>query len=96
MSGGIGFVLDADGTFSRARQRTRWSAWRRSPTPIDVAILRDLVERHAALTESGVARRLLADWDASLGRFVKVMPNDLRRVLAERAEQDEGLAVAGD
>ena len=32
----------------------------------------------------------------SLARFVKVMPNDLRRVLAERASSDEGLAVAGD
>jgi glutamate synthase (ferredoxin) len=37
-----------------------------------------------------VAERLLGDWDASLERFVKVMPDDYRRVLDEQA------ALAGE
>ncbi len=45
-------------------------------------------------TDSAVAERLLADWDAALGTFTKVMPNDYQRVLnaTARAER-EGLDV---
>ena len=47
--------------------------------------LRDLVAEHAARTGSPVARRLLAGWDAQVRRFLKVMPGDYKRALAERA-----------
>ena len=56
MSGGIGFVLDRDGDVQRALSTPRWSASRRSPTTIDVAILRDLVERHAAPHRAAASR----------------------------------------
>jgi glutamate synthase domain-containing protein 3 len=36
-----------------------------------------------------VAARLLADWPGSLPQFVKVMPVDYKRVLAERKQHDE-------
>ena len=41
-----------------------------------------------------MAARLLADWEAALARFGKVMPKDYKRVLAaaQRAERD-GLDV---
>ena len=45
---------------------------------------------HAERTGSAVAARLLGDWEASLERFVKVMPDDFRRVLDEQA------ALAGE
>ena len=37
-------------------------------------------------TDSPVAKGILADWDKELGHFVKVMPNDYRRVLDHQAE----------
>ena len=40
---------------------------------------------HAQRTGSAVAQRLLALWEASLASFVKVMPDDYRRVLDEQA-----------
>ena len=49
----------------------------------DAIELRALVAEHEQRTGSTVAARLLADWDVSLGRFVKVMPDDYRRVLDE-------------
>jgi len=60
----------------------------------DADFLRDLLGRHLAETGSAVAAGLLADWEPSAGRFVKVMPKDYKRVLAaaRRAEQD-GLDV---
>jgi glutamate synthase (NADPH/NADH) large chain len=42
-----------------------------------------LVLKHAELTGSTVAKNLLADWQKSIGRFVKVMPTDYKRVLME-------------
>jgi glutamate synthase domain-containing protein 3 len=93
MSGGVAYVLDDDHTFAK----------RCNPDLVDLdpveeadAIeLRELVREHASRTGSPVARQLLAGWDAVPRRFVKVMPRDYKRVLAERAEADaEATAVA--
>jgi len=54
----------------------------------DVELLRGMVEDHLRWTGSTVARRVLDEWDAILPRFVKVMPNDLKRVLQERQEAE--------
>jgi glutamate synthase domain-containing protein 3 len=43
--------------------------------------LRALVERHCELTGSQLATQLLSDWEATITRFVRVIPNDYRRVL---------------
>ncbi|HVV29058.1 MAG TPA: glutamate synthase large subunit, partial [Rhizomicrobium sp.] len=48
----------------------------------DAERLRILVERHLLHTGSELARRLLDDWDASVARFVKVMPLDYAKALA--------------
>ena len=47
--------------------------------------LRRLVERHREYTGSTVADGILADWDARHPEFVKVVPIDYKRALAERA-----------
>lgn len=58
----------------------------------DAERLRILVERHQLHTGSKLAGELLANWDAALGRFVKVMPRDyaaaLKRLEAERLEAE--------
>jgi glutamate synthase (NADPH) large chain len=54
----------------------------------DVALLRGMVERHLEWTESSLAERVLEDFEELLPRFVKVMPNDLKRVLEERQEAE--------
>jgi glutamate synthase (NADPH/NADH) len=59
--------------------------------PEDVAILKGLIEDHKKYTGSTPAANILADWDAALQRFKKIMPRDYRRVLEERkggAEED--------
>jgi glutamate synthase domain-containing protein 3 len=39
------------------------------------------------LTGSTVAQKILANWESSLGEFVKVMPKDYKRVLEQRKQQ---------
>ena len=58
----------------------------------DAERLRILVERHQLHTGSKLAGELLANWDAALTRFVKVMPRDyaaaLKRLEAKRLEAE--------
>jgi glutamate synthase (NADPH/NADH) large chain len=63
----------------------------------DAEILADLLERHAAETGSTVASAMLADLEAVIPAFVKVMPRDYAAVLRTRqAAVDEGLDPDGD
>jgi len=51
-----------------------------------------MVERHAELTGSALARRVLERWGDSAGRLVRVMPNDYRRMLdAQERMRAKGL-----
>ena len=58
----------------------------RPDKPEDEATIRRLLENHVQYTDSPVAKAILADWEKELGHFVKVMPNDYRRVLEHQAE----------
>jgi glutamate synthase domain-containing protein 3 len=92
MSGGIAYVLDVDGGFRR-RCNTDLVGFEQI-APDEAEDLRGFVAEHAERTGSAVAERLLADWPAALGRFVKVMPHDYRRALAEMAAAEAREAVA--
>ena len=80
MSGGIAYVLDL-----RPERVNREMVDLEEPDEQDAEFLREIVERHLAETGSTVAKALLADWDAALKRFSKIMPLDYKRVLAARA-----------
>jgi len=94
MSGGIAYVLDEDGTF--ARRCNMGMVGLETPDEADAAELRALIEEHARRTDSPVAARVLAEWDKLLARgaFVKVMPHDYRRVLAEQAAEGQAGSVS--
>jgi glutamate synthase domain-containing protein 3 len=97
MSGGLAFVLDESGDFRRRVNPTLLDQL--EPLDEGDAIeVRDLVAEHVKRTGSPVGRRVLDEWDALLGKFVKVFPADYKRVLAELARQEaeaaEGKALA--
>ena len=84
MSGGVAYVLDADGNF---RYRCNTEMVDVEPLlPQDVTLLRVLVERHVEHTRSDYAARLLEEWTTVLPTFLKVMPRDYRRVLAATSQ----------
>ncbi|MEO5533632.1 MAG: glutamate synthase large subunit [Pseudolysinimonas sp.] len=63
----------------------------------DVEILSDLLRKHVAETESVLASNMLADLDATMAAFVKVLPRDYAAVLKTRKDAvDEGLDPDGD
>ncbi|MCD0502085.1 glutamate synthase-related protein [Bordetella petrii] len=76
--------------------REGWhSAQRGTERETDEAILRRLIEDHFRYTGSFRAREILGDWEASRGKFIKVMPTEYRRALGEmwRAANPEQLAA---
>jgi glutamate synthase (NADPH/NADH) large chain len=50
----------------------------------DVDELKSLIELHQNYTGSAVAADILDRWDETLPQFVKVMPEDYKRVLLEK------------
>jgi glutamate synthase (NADPH/NADH) large chain len=62
----------------------------------DAERLRILVERHNLHTGSARARELLEDWDNALKSFIKVMPKDYKRALAQAHERAAAKAVAAE
>jgi glutamate synthase domain-containing protein 2/glutamate synthase domain-containing protein 3 len=84
MSGGIAYVYDRDRRFE-ARCNLELVDLE-GLTEDDVSEVQNLIREHVARTGSLVGRNLLASWDrGARERFVKVMPRDYRRALAELA-----------
>jgi glutamate synthase domain-containing protein 2/glutamate synthase domain-containing protein 1/glutamate synthase domain-containing protein 3 len=90
MTGGLAFVLDETGEFSSVR--CNHSGISLDPLqPDDISTLQELIRRHLALTGSPRAQTILDNWDSLLPKFVKVFPNEFKRVLqmANEADQQE-------
>jgi glutamate synthase (ferredoxin) len=83
MSGGIAYVLDTDGKFASRCNRSMVGLG-----PVDDTeglLVRRMVEKHAELTHSALARRLLERWADTASKLVRVMPHDYRRMLEAQA-----------
>jgi glutamate synthase (NADPH/NADH) large chain len=85
MSGGIAYVLDADGEF-RKRCNREMVELEPLESAEDVEVVRTLLRRHVRYTNSGRAVRLLADWLEESARFLKIIPRDYKRVLVAEAK----------
>lgn len=83
MSGGIAYVYDDLGKFSNRCNKSMVDLEKVVETD-DIVILKDLIQKHAQLTGSAVAKRMLDNWDKELPKFVKVFPKEYRRALNEQ------------
>ena len=92
MSGGVAYVL-ADVDAFRIQCNLGTVELETVDEEEDIAELHALISKHAEVTKSTVAQSLLQDWTNSIGRFVKVMPSDYKRVLLE-TKRDEKLQLA--
>jgi glutamate synthase (NADPH/NADH) large chain len=80
MSGGVAFVYDLDGDFSH-KCNMEMIELEKVVSDEDQSTLRQMVETHLEKTGSTVAEKLLADWENAIGKFVKVIPTDYKRML---------------
>jgi glutamate synthase domain-containing protein 3 len=97
MSGGIAYVWDALGTF---RPKVNPEMVELEPLDAqDLDYVRGRIEKHVEYTDSARGREILARWSGEQSRFVKVMPIDYKRALADLrklAEQEQQEAKKGD
>ena len=92
MSGGIAYVLDDDRDLA-TRCNKEMVQLHRLDEPEEIELVKDLVFRHAQLTGSTRAAKVLVDWDYFVPRFVRVVPNDYKRVLdAQRKMRETGMS----
>ena len=92
MSGGIAWVHDPDGRLPENCNREMVGLEALAAEYADE--LRGLVERHARLTGSTVARRLLENWSRARSEFTQVMPHDYRRVILARRPAEQRTEAA--
>jgi len=83
MSGGVAFVLDDVGTF-QGRCNSGMVELEAVAAAEDKQLLHDLIAKHFMYTGSRRAKQVLDEFEATLSKFVKVMPVDYKRVLEER------------
>jgi glutamate synthase (NADPH) large chain len=79
MSGGLAYVLDADGAFAR-RCNTEMVDLDPLVDGDDIAAVRALITRHVALTSSTLGARVLDRWPDVVDAFVVVAPRDFKNV----------------
>ena len=99
MSGGVAYILDEQGDFA-TRCNTQMADIE-SLDEEDLAVVRQMIQKHADYTKSQKATRVLANWSEFAPKLVKVMPRDYKRVLqaikqaiAEGLSGDDALTAA--
>jgi glutamate synthase (ferredoxin) len=95
MSGGVAYVLDesgeggaAGGGFERVCNKEMVQLFPLSD-PKEAAEIHRLLERHVEYTGSPRAQALLDEWETTVRRFIRVVPNDYRRVIEAQAKMRE-------
>ncbi|MFN9650438.1 MAG: glutamate synthase-related protein, partial [Pseudanabaena sp.] len=94
MSGGVAYILDESGDFA-TRCNTSMVGLEKLEDPEEIKDLKQLIQQHVDYTESAKGTKVLADWNASVPKFVKVMPKDYKRVLQSIKEALEN-GLSGD
>jgi glutamate synthase (ferredoxin) len=93
MSGGIAFVYDVDGSFANRVNREMVELEDLSDSADERRLL-DLVAKHVEYTGSERGKHVLDHWDEVKGQFVKIMPTDYKRALAELSREAQRAAHA--
>jgi len=80
-TGGMAFVADPHGDFER-RINPDTVIWQRVASTHWEEVVRNLIERHAAETNSRHARTLLHDWNGTLASMWQIVPREYVKYLA--------------
>jgi len=87
MSGGVAYVYDPTGEFRNGdRVNMELVSLESVHDDAEGAWLQQVISEHTSLTSSAVGGRMLDDWESVRSSFVKVLPDDYKRVLLEQAD----------
>jgi glutamate synthase domain-containing protein 2/glutamate synthase domain-containing protein 1/glutamate synthase domain-containing protein 3 len=86
MSGGIAYVLDEKGDFAE-RRCNRTSVDLDPMTAEDTSLVFNVIEKHFDLTGSPRAKWVLENWDSMLAKFIKIFPQEYKRVLTRKQQE---------
>jgi len=92
MSGGIAYVLDETGDFPGNCNREMVQLYSLED-PEEIEGVRALIRKHAEYTGSERSQQVLDSWEQMVPLFVKVYPNDYRRVI-ETQKRFKSLGLA--
>jgi glutamate synthase (ferredoxin) len=92
MSGGIAYVLDADGMFERNVNK-EMILLEEIEDDVEINEVKNLIIRHVKYTGSKHAQRILNQWEEMLPRFVKVIPKDYKRMI-EAIEREKAAGLS--
>ncbi|MEP4532505.1 MAG: glutamate synthase large subunit [Cyclobacteriaceae bacterium] len=87
MSGGIAYILDHDKKF-HDRLNTEMVELEELDSD-DISYVKTEIQNHFDATDSVKAKEVLDNWESFKAQFVKVMPNDLKRVLEEKRQKEK-------
>jgi len=91
MSGGVAYILDEAGDFA-TRCNLELVGLEKLTDTDEILDVWNLIKRHQSYTQSVRAGQVLADWKILVPKFVKVMPQDYKRVLLSlKKVQSQGL-----
>ena len=87
MSGGIAYIWDPEGQFTSLCNPAMIDL-QKVEEKEDRLDLKALIMKHKKFTKSSVAEQILENWESALTQFIKVMPYEYQRVLAEMKERE--------
>ncbi len=92
MSGGIAYVWDRGGTFAD-HCNMEMVEFEALQDPREIEEVRNLIRNHHKYTGSTVAAEVLEHWPVRRLQFIKVMPTDYRRVLADAVRPQKAVVA---
>lgn len=91
MSGGQAYVLDESGDFSSLCNKGLVSL-EAIESDEDIQRLYRLINDHKNLTNSSNAKKIINNWGRYIPKFVKIMPNDYKKILEQiKEKKTEGI-----
>jgi glutamate synthase (ferredoxin) len=92
MSGGVAYILDEAGDFP-SRCNMELVGLEKLEDADEIEEVWKLIQRHQTYTKCQRVAKMLADWKSFVPKFVKVMPQDYKRVLQSlKKVQSQGLS----
>ena len=88
MSGGISFVYKLRADHVNHEALTAGELHMNQLSPAEEVVLRELLEKHVAETDSSLAKSLLKNFEVEVKHFTSVLPRDYASVLKIRAQAE--------